>query len=110
MVIFGLLLLILGVLGILSGIFGTDYDTVEGQDQVTTEFLGINCGPEVIFLLGVASTLLTVGGLWIMKAGAKQGWKRRKEQRRLTELSHKLDEVELERRRDDLSGREDEGR
>ncbi|MCX6400636.1 MAG: hypothetical protein NTX33_12000 [Propionibacteriales bacterium] len=107
MVIFGLLLLILGVLGILAGIFGTDYDTVEGKNQLTSEFLGINCGPEVIFLLGVASALLVVLGLWLMKAGAKQGWKRRKEQKRLTELSSKLDEVELERRRDDLSGRED---
>lgn len=107
MVIFGLLLLVLGVLGILSGVFGTDYDTVEGKDQLTTEFLGINCGPEVIFLLGVASTVLTVAGLWFMKAGAKQGWKRRKEQKRLTELSDKLDEVELERRRQDLSGREE---
>lgn len=107
MVIFGLLLLVIGVLGILAGIFGTDYDTVEGKNQLTSEFLGINCGPEVIFLLGAASTLLMVLGLWVMKAGAKQGWKRRKEQKRLSELSSKLDEVELERRRDDLSGRED---
>ena len=51
--------------------------------------------------------VVIVLGLWLMKAGAKQGWKRRKEQKRLTELSDKLDEVELERRRNDLSGRED---
>lgn len=107
MVILGLLLLVVGVLGILSGVFGTDYDTVEGKNQLTTEFLGINCGPEVIFLLGVISAVLVLAGLWFMKAGAKQGWRRRKEQKRLTELSDKLDEVELERRRDDLSGRED---
>ncbi|WP_435771286.1 hypothetical protein [Nocardioides sp. SYSU DS0651] len=107
MVIFGLLLLVIGVAGIISGIFGTDYDTVEGEDRLTTEFLGINCGPEVIFLLGVASGALVLLGMWLMKIGAKQGWRRRKEQKRLTELSEKLDRAEADRRRDDLSGREE---
>ena len=104
MVIFGLVLLVLGVLGILAGVFGTDYDTVEGKNQLTTEFLGINCGPEVIFLIGVASGLLVLAGLWFMKTGARQGWKRRKEQKRLNELSEKLDEVEAERRREESDG------
>jgi len=102
MVILGLLLLIIGVLGILSGVFGSDYD-VDGKDRRTTEIIGINLQPEVLFLLGVASGLLIVAGLWFMKAGAKQGWRRRKEQKRLSELSEKLDQVELERRRDELS-------
>lgn len=102
MVILGLLLLIIGVLGILSGVFGSDYD-VDGKDRRTTEIIGINVQPEVLFLLGVASGLLILAGLWFMKAGAKQGWRRRKEQKRLTELSEKLDQVEHERRRNELS-------
>jgi hypothetical protein len=102
MVIIGLLLLIIGVLGILSGVFGSDYD-VDGKDRRTTEIIGINVDPEVLFLLGVASGLLILAGMWLMKAGAKQGWKRRKEQKRLTELSEKLDQVELDRRRSELS-------
>ena len=105
--IFGLLLLILGVLGILSGLFGSDYD-VDGKDRRTTEIIGINVDPEMLFLIGVLSGVLVLAGLWFMKLGAKQGWRRRKEQKRLTELSTKLDEVEQERRRDDLSGRHDE--
>lgn len=107
MVILGLLLLIVGVLGILSGVFGSDYD-VDGKDRRTTEIIGINVDPEVLFLIGVVSGLLVIAGLWFMKAGAKQGWKRRKEQKRLSDLSQKLDEVEAERRREDLSGRDDE--
>ncbi|HVK29289.1 MAG TPA: hypothetical protein VM575_13195 [Nocardioides sp.] len=107
MVIIGLLLLIVGVLAILSGVFGSDYD-VDGKDRRTTEIIGINVDPEVLFLIGVASGLLVLAGLWFMKTGAKQGWKRRKEQKRLSDLSQKLDEVEADRRREDLSGREDE--
>lgn len=106
MVIIGLLLLIIGVLGILAGVFGSDYD-VDGKDRRTTEIIGINVDPEVLFLVGVASGLLVIAGLWFMKTGAKHGWKRRQEQKRLSDLSQKLDEVEAERRREDLSGRDD---
>ncbi|TWH04733.1 hypothetical protein L615_001000000660 [Nocardioides sp. J9] len=107
MVIFGLLLLVVGVLGILAGVFGSDYD-VDKKDRRTTEIIGINVDPEVLFLIGVASGLMVVAGIWFMKTGAKQGWKRRKEQKRLSELSQKLDAAEAERRREDVSGREDE--
>ncbi|NYI45275.1 ribose/xylose/arabinose/galactoside ABC-type transport system permease subunit [Nocardioides aromaticivorans] len=107
MVIIGLILLLVGVLAILAGVFGSDYD-VDGKDRRTTEIIGINVDPEVLFLIGVVSGLLVIAGLWFMKAGAKQGWKRRKEQKRLNELSQKLDEVEAERRREDLSGRDDD--
>ncbi len=107
MVIIGLLLLIIGVLAILSGVFGSDYD-VDGKDRRTTEIIGINVDPEVLFLIGVVSGLLVIAGLWFMKTGAKHGWKRRKEHKRLNELSQKLDDVEAERRREDLSGRDDD--
>lgn len=107
MVIIGLLLLIVGVLVILAGFFGSDYD-VDGKDRRTTEIIGINVDPEVLFLIGVVSGLLVIAGLWFMKTGAKQGWRRRKEQKRLSDLSQKLDEVEADRRREDLSGRDDD--
>ena len=106
MVIFGLLLLILGVLGLLAGLFGSDYD-VDGKDRRTTEIIGLNVDPEVLFLIGAISGALILIGLWLMKVGARQGWKRRKEHKQLTELSEKLDRAEADRRRDDLSGREE---
>lgn len=109
MVIFGLLLLVLGVLGLLAGVFGSEAEATssKGQTDVHTTFIGIEMSATTLFILGALSALLILAGLWTMKVGAKQGWKRRKEQKRLSELSSKLDEVELERRRDDLSGRED---
>lgn len=106
MVILGLLVLLLGVALVLVGLFATGYD-LDAKGRTVVSIFKNDTTPEVIFLLGVASAVLVVLGLWLMKAGAKQGWKRRKEQKRLTELSDKLDEVELERRRNDLSGRED---
>ncbi|KRA29805.1 MULTISPECIES: hypothetical protein [unclassified Nocardioides] len=109
MVIFGLLLLILGVLGLLSGIFGSEAESTssKGQTDVHTTLIGIELSATALFIVGAVSALLVLAGLWAMKFGAKQGWKRRKDQKRLSDLSDKLDEVELDRRKDDLSGREE---
>jgi hypothetical protein len=102
MVIFGLLLLGLGILLGLAGAFTINYDRDENNPaRDTTEILGINCSPEVIFLLGAICAALVLFGLWFMKTGAKQGWKHRKEQKKLTELSEKLERAEADRRRDD---------
>lgn len=107
MVILGLVVLLVGVILVLVGLFATGYDLNDSGRTVVAIFKN-DTTPEVVFLLGVASALFVVLGLWLMKAGAKQGWKRRKEHKRLNELSQKLDDVEAERRRDDLSGRDDE--
>jgi len=39
-------------------------------------------------------------GLWILKSGSKRSWARRKEQKRLEDLSQKLDDVDANRRMD----------
>ncbi|HWJ81808.1 MAG TPA: hypothetical protein VNS55_06190 [Nocardioides sp.] len=95
MVLFGLVLLILGVLLLLAGVFtaGFDYD----QGSTHNELLNLNMSPPVLFMFGVAAGALVIAGIWFLKFGAQLGWKRRKEQRRLTELSEKLDRVEAER-------------
>lgn len=102
MVIFGLVLLGLGILLGLAGAFTINYDRDEKNPaRDTTEILGINCSPEVIFLLGAVAAALILFGLWFMKIGAKQGWRHRKEQKKLNELSEKLERAESDRRRDD---------
>jgi len=105
MVILGLLLLVLGVLAILAGLFGTDTEATSsnGRTDVHATFLGVEVSATTVFVIGAVAAVLVLAGLWFMKAGAKQGWKRRKEQKRLTELSEKLDQVEMERRRGELS-------
>jgi hypothetical protein len=102
MVVFGLILLVLGVALLLSGLFGTDYDQDTSDPSLTTtELLGVNMGPEVVFLLGAVAGALILLGLWFMKSGTQRGWRRRKEQRRLEDLSEKLDRAEAERRGDE---------
>ncbi|WP_370289043.1 hypothetical protein [Nocardioides sp.] len=106
MVILGLVLLVVGALGIVSGIFGSDAVSAKNNNPEHVTYLGIDMNASTLFVIAVISTLLVVLGLWLMKSGAKRGWKRRKEQKRLSELSEKLDRAEAERRGDDYSGRE----
>ncbi|WP_183092876.1 hypothetical protein [Nocardioides stalactiti] len=99
MVIFGLILLAIGALGILLGIFkaGEEATTSDGKTDVHTTFLGIEMSASTLFIVAVVATSLVFVGLWFLKYGAKQGWKARKEQKRLEELSEKLDKAERRR-------------
>lgn len=103
MLLLGLVVLVVGVIGLVLSFFGASID----YKHRSAEIMNWDVAPGTLVLWGAASTLLIVLGLWLMKAGAKQGWKRRKEHKRLGELSEKLDQVELERRRNELT--EDEG-
>ncbi|TQK68293.1 MULTISPECIES: hypothetical protein [unclassified Nocardioides] len=103
MLLLGLVILVVGVIGLVLSFFGASID----YKHRSAEIMNWDVAPGTLVLWGAVSTLLVVAGLWMMKAGAKQGWRRRKEQKRLTELSDKLDQVELERRRNELA--DDEG-
>lgn len=93
MAIFGLLLVLLGVgVGVVS-LFGLDYDT-DGEREVA--ILSNNTTPEMVFLLGLVTGVVILLGLWTMKAGAKRSLARRKELKRVDELSEQL---EVERRK-----------
>jgi hypothetical protein len=94
MVILGLVLVALGALAIVCGVFTSELDG--GQLQ----FLGQEINPVVLFLVGVGSAVAIWWGLWLFKSGSRRSWARRKERKRLEELSEKLDTVEAERRMD----------
>ena len=94
MVILGLLLVVLGGLAIVCGLFATEIDGTKLQ------FLGQDIGPAALFLIGVGSAVAIWCGLWIFKSGTKRSWARRKEQKRLQDLSQKLDSVDEQRRMD----------
>jgi type VI protein secretion system component VasK len=103
MLILGLLLIALGALAIVCGLFATEIDA--GKIQ----FLGQDVSPAALFLIGVGSAVAIWWGLWIFKSGTKRSWARRKEQKRLEELSDKLDNVD-ERRRMDVEEHEEKDR
>lgn len=91
MVILGLILVALGALAIVSGLFTSDVDGTQ------LKLLGQEISPAALFLVGVGAAVAIWWGLWILKYGSKRSWARRKEQKRLEELSEKLDDVEARR-------------
>ncbi len=103
MLLLGLVVLVVGVIGLVLSFFGASID----YKHRSAEIMNWDVAPGTLVLWGAVSTLLIMLGLWLMKAGAKQGWQRRKEHKRLAELSDKLDQVELDRRRNELA--DDEG-
>jgi type VI protein secretion system component VasK len=103
MVILGLLLIALGALAIVCGLFATELD------NGTLQFLGQDIRPAGLFLIGVGAAVAIWWGLWLIKAGGKRSWARRKEQKRLADLSAKLDDAE-ERRRMDVGEHEEKDR
>ncbi len=97
MVILGLVLVVLGAVIVVLGLFTSE---VKFEDnEATVEIANVNLSTEGLFLAGVIAAALILVGLWAVKLGAKMNWKQRKEQKRLNELSEKLDKAE--RRRDD---------
>jgi hypothetical protein len=91
MFVVGLILILLGVLAILSAIFGT---------SGSASFLGQDLTTLAIFLIGVASAVAILWGYSLSKFGIKRSLQHRRERRRLVELSEKLDKVDEGRRQD----------
>jgi hypothetical protein len=94
MVLLGLVLILLAALAIVAALFTAE---VSGSD---VELLGVDVGPVTLFLVGLGAGLAIWWGFWLFKYGSKRSLARRREQKRLTELSEQLDRVDAERRRD----------
>ena len=94
MLILGVLLIAAGAAVILAAVFTAE--VTGGQLEV----IGIEVGPVVLFLLGLASAVAILWGFSIGKFGARRSWRQRREQNKLEELSQKLDRVEADRRKD----------
>jgi hypothetical protein len=94
MVLLGLVLILLAALAIVAALFTAE---VKGSN---VEFLGVDVGPVTLFLIGLGAGLAIWWGFWILKSGSKRSLARRREEKRLTELSEKLDRVDAERRAD----------
>ena len=104
MVIVGLLLILLGAIILLLAIFTADIE------QAGLEYMGIHLSPLALFLLGVAAGAAILWGFAILKYGTKRTLRQRREQKRLEELSDKLDRVDRERDGDLDEGRNRDGR
>ena len=86
MVILGLVLIALGALAIVLGLFTAEFDHGDLQ------FLGIELSPVALFFIGVAAAVPSGGVCGSSSRARKRSWARRKEQKRLEQLSEKLDD------------------
>lgn len=88
MIVLGLLLLVIGVALILAGVFSAETESLTsgGKTDVHTTFLGIDMSASTLFIVALVAATAVFLGLWLMKAGARQGWRRRKDQKRINEL------------------------
>ena len=94
MLILGLVIIAVGAILVIGGLFATE---MKGSD---IEFFGIGVTPTAFFLIGLLAGLFILFGLSVTKWGAKRELKQRKEQKKMDELSEKLDRAEAGRRRD----------
>lgn len=90
MLALGLVLLVVGVLVLLAGVF-------TAGDAGTASLIGVHLGATAVFLLGVFSAAAILLGLWCTKFGTKRSIKHARDQRRLQHLSRKLDKIESDR-------------
>jgi hypothetical protein len=93
MLVLGLVLLVIGVLVLLAGIF-------TAGDAGNASLIGIHLGATAVFLLGVFAGVAILWGLSLSKFGGKRQLRQRKEQRRLQGLAAKLERIEDGRRED----------
>lgn len=100
MVILGLLLIAAGVVAIVAAV-----TTAAG----TVELLGTDFSALTVFGVGVGAGVAILWGFSVTKFGTKRSLQHRRESRKLSELSEKLDRVEADRR-DDEPSRDQSGR
>jgi hypothetical protein len=98
MVILGLLLLAVGVVAVVAAL-----GTAEGTN---VELLGSDVGALAMFFIGLGAGIAILWGFGLTKWGTKRSLRRRRESKRLSELSEKLDRHEAERR-DEVVGHQD---
>ncbi|WP_134767853.1 hypothetical protein [Nocardioides sp. 1609] len=94
MLILGLVVILVGAVLVVGGLFTTE---VKGGD---VEILGVGVSPSALFVVGLVAGLCILVGLWLTKWGTQRGLRQRKEQKKIDELSEKLDRADAGRRRD----------
>lgn len=91
MLLLGLLLIAAGALAIVAAV-----STASGS----VELLGTDLSAMTIFFIGVGAGAAILWGFSLTKFGTKRSLRQRREGRKLTELSEKLDRVESDRTSD----------
>lgn len=86
MIVAALIVLLIAVLAVLAGIFG-------GSSPATFDLgsFTVKTNATAVFFLGMATLLLLVLGLAMLRAGVRRANARRRDRKKISELSTKLD-------------------
>ncbi|MDQ6933787.1 MAG: hypothetical protein M3130_00545 [Actinomycetota bacterium] len=86
MIVAALIVLLIAVLAVLTGIFG-------GSSPATFDLgsFTVKTNATAVFFLGMATLLLVVLGLAMLRAGVRRANARRRDRKKISELSTKLD-------------------
>jgi hypothetical protein len=102
MLLLGMILIVLGALAIVAAVFTVEI--VGGH----IELLGVEVSPLALFLIGVGAGAAILWGFGVFKWGTKRGLARRREQKKMAELSEKLEQADPDRH--DIEDHADEDR
>jgi hypothetical protein len=95
MVVIGVILIAVGVVLLVGGIFGTGIDSELGDTnrvETTLTFFGFGTDPTTLFVLGMAAMALILVGAWVVKTGTKRAWALRKERKATRKQQHGADQ------------------
>ncbi len=84
MLALGLVMILLGALLVVIGLF-------TAGDSGDASLLGVHMGATAVFIAGVLAAVLILLGLFISKWGAALGWKRRKERKEYSRLAQQFE-------------------
>ncbi|WP_300680805.1 hypothetical protein [Nocardioides sp.] len=83
MLAFGLVMILLGALLVVIGLF-------TAGDQGAASLLGIHMGATTVFITGMIAALLIVLGLYVTRWGASLGLRRRAERKEYAKMAEKF--------------------
>lgn len=88
MLVAGLVVLIIAVLFLLAGLVG-------GSGPVSLDLgaMTLSTNAKTVFVLGMVTLALAVVGLWMMRIGLRHVRAHRRDRRKVTELSQRLEEA-----------------
>jgi cytochrome c oxidase assembly factor CtaG len=82
MLAFGLVMILLGALLVVIGLF-------TAGDQGAASLLGIHMGATTVFITGMIAAVLILLGIYVTRWGAALNWRRRQEHKEYTRMAER---------------------
>ena len=108
MLVLGLILILLSVAAFVAAVGGGANDNADFT--LGSHFLNVHPSTMTVFLLGAATLLVFVMGLELARSGARRAARRRRDAKKLSRLSSRLEQQDAQSRREPSTDTTDAGR